>query len=98
METYYAQYGVVWAVLIAGIRLVAVALTAVRIIVALRKLPEKINVYECGIDPGGEGWSQTQVEYFIYAFLFVIFDGVRVFLFPWASTFERLGMQAVVEM
>ena len=98
MESYYAQYGVVVAVLIAGIGLVAVAFTAARIVAPRRQLPEKLTTYECGIDPVGEGWAQTQIRYYIYAFLFVIFDVESVFLFPWATTFERLGMQAVVEM
>jgi len=98
MESYYAQYGVVVAVLIAGIGLVAVAFTAARIVAPRRQRPEKLTTYECGIDPVGEGWAQTQIRYYIYAFLFVIFDVESVFLFPWATIFERLGMQAVVEM
>ena len=98
MESYYAQYGVVVAVLIAGIGLVAVAFTAARIVAPRRQLPEKLTTYECGIDPVGEGWAQTQIRYYIYAFLFVIFDVESVFVFPWATIFERLGMQAVVEM
>ena len=98
MESYYATYGVVVAVLIAGVGLVAVAFTAARLIAPRRQIPEKLTTYECGIDPVGEGWSQTQIRYYIYAFLFVIFDVESVFLFPWATTFVRLGMQAVVEM
>ena len=46
----------------------------------------------------GEGWSQSQVRYYIYGFLFVIFDVESVFLFPWARVFECLGYTAVVEM
>ena len=46
----------------------------------------------------GEGWSQSQIRYYIYAFLFVVFDVESVFLFPWATVFERLGYAAVVEM
>src|SRR5438093_1505448 len=98
MESYYAQYGVVVAVLIAGIGLVAVAFLAARIIAPRRPLPEKLTTYECGIDPVGDGWSQTQVRYFLYAFLFVIFDVESVFLFPWATVFAGLGYAAVVEM
>jgi NADH-quinone oxidoreductase subunit A len=97
-ETYYESYGIVVALIIAGVGLVAVAFTAARIIAPRRPLPEKLTTYECGIDPVGEGWSQTQIRYYIYAFLFVIFDVESVFLFPWANIFERLGMQAVVEM
>jgi NADH-quinone oxidoreductase subunit A len=97
-ETYYQSYGIVVALLIGGVGLVAVAFGAARVVAPRRQLPEKLTTYECGIDPVGEGWSQSQIRYYIYAFLFVIFDVESVFLFPWATTFERLGMQAVVEM
>src|SRR2546423_12383793 len=97
-ETFYQSYGIVVALLIAGMGLVAVAFTAARVVAPRRQLPEKLTTYECGIDPVGEGWSQSQIRYYIYAFLFVIFDVESVFLFPWATTYLRLGMQAVVEM
>ena len=83
---------------VAGAALVAVAFTAGRLIAPHRPLPAKLTTYECGIDPVGEGWSQSQIRYYIYAFLFVIFDVESVFLFPWATVFERLGYAAVVEM
>ena len=98
MDTYYESYGVVLAVLIVGGGLVAVAFGAARLIAPRRPLPEKLLTYECGIDPVGEGWSQSQVRYYVYGFLFVIFDVEAVFLFPWARIFEDLGYQAVVEM
>jgi NADH-quinone oxidoreductase subunit A len=98
VETYYQSYGVVLAVLIAGVGLVAVAFGAARLIAPSRPLPEKLLTYECGIDPVGQGWSQSQVRYYVYGFLFVIFDVESVFLFPWARVFESLGYQAVVEM
>jgi len=97
-ETYYETYGVVLAVVIAGVGLVAVALLTARLMSPHRPLPEKLTTYECGIDPVGEGWSQSQIRYYVYAFLLVIFDVESVFLFPWATVFERLGYTAVVEM
>src|SRR2546421_10736129 len=97
--TYYGSYGVVLAVVLAGALLVIVAFGAARLIAPRRpNVGGKRTTYECGIDPVGEGWSQSQVRYYIYAFLFVIFDVESVFLFPWATIFERLGYQAVVEM
>lgn len=97
-ESYYQSYGVVLAVLIAGGGLVAVAFGAARLLAPRRPLPAKLTTYECGIDPVGEGWAQSQVRYYIYGFLFVIFDVESVFLFPWARVFESLGYAAVVEM
>jgi NADH-quinone oxidoreductase subunit A len=98
VETYYQSYGVLLAVLIAGLGLVAVAFGTARLMAPHRPLPEKLTTYECGNDPVGEGWSQSQVRYYIYGFLFVIFDVESVFLFPWARVFEGLGWTAVVEM
>ena len=59
---------------------------------------EKMLTYESGVDPVGEGWSQSQVRYYIFALLFVIFDVEAVFIFPWATQLERYGMFGLVEM
>ncbi len=98
MDLYFRSYGTILALAVAGAGLVAVAILAARAVAPRRPLPEKLTTYECGIDPVGEGWSQSQIRYYIYAFLFVIFDVESVFLFPWAVVFERLGMYAVVSM
>ena len=97
-ESYFQSYGVVLAVAIGGALLVGVALLAGRVVAPRRPIAAKLTTYECGIDPVGEGWSQTQIRYYIYAFLFVVFDVESVFLFPWATVFERFGYSAVVEM
>ncbi len=59
---------------------------------------EKLTTYECGVDPIGGGWTQSTVRYYIFALLFVIFDVEAVFLFPWATVFEQIGIFAFVEM
>jgi NADH-quinone oxidoreductase subunit A len=50
------------------------------------------------VDPVGHGWSQSQVRYYIFALLFVVFDVEAVFIFPWATQLERYGMFGLVEM
>jgi len=96
--SYYESYGVALAVTLAGVALVAVAFLAARLLSPHRPFPAKLTTYECGIDPVGGGWAQSQVRYYIFAFLFVIFDVESAFLFPWAVVFEGLGYAAVVEM
>ena len=59
---------------------------------------EKLLTYESGVDPVGEGWSQSQVRYYVYALLFVIFDVEAVFIFPWATQLERYAVFGLVEM
>jgi NADH-quinone oxidoreductase subunit A len=96
--TYYEEYAVVLAVVLAGLGLVAVAFLAARLIAPRNLTAGKLTTYECGIDPVGGDWSQSQIRYYIYGFLFVIFDVESVFLFPWARVFEPLGWTAVVSM
>ena len=98
MSDYYASYGVVLAVLVAGALLVAVAFTTAWLVGPSKPNREKLLTYECGIDPVGQGWSQSHVRYYVYGFLFVIFDVESVFLFPWAKVFESLGYAAVWSM
>jgi NADH-quinone oxidoreductase subunit A len=95
---YYGSYGVMLAVAIAGALLVIVAFTTARLVAPNRPVGGKLLTYECGIDPVGEGWSQTQVRYYVYGFLFVIFDVESVFLFPWATVYLDIGMRAVASM
>jgi NADH-quinone oxidoreductase subunit A len=98
VSNYYGSYAVVLAVVTAGILLVAVAFGTARLVAPRHPSYSKMTTYECGIDPVGEGWSQSQVRYYVYGFLFVIFDVESVFLFPWARVFEKIGYAAVVEM
>lgn len=59
---------------------------------------DKVMAYESGVDPVGEGWSQSQIRYYVFAVLFVIFDVEAVFIFPWATRLERYGTFGLVEM
>ena len=60
----------------------------------------KSEAYECGIEPSpqaAEG-GRFPVKYFLTAMLFIIFDIEIVFLYPWAVTFDKLGLFGLVEM
>ena len=54
--------------------------------------------YESGVDPVGFGWSQSQIRYYIFAVLFVLFDVEAVFIFPWATRLEVYDVFGLVEM
>ncbi len=59
---------------------------------------QKYLTYECSVLPFGPAWVQHNVEYYMYALLFVIFDVETVFLYPWAMTYRSLGLFATVEV
>ncbi|MEY2959549.1 MAG: NADH-quinone oxidoreductase subunit [Actinomycetota bacterium] len=88
---------VVWfglvAILLAGLLLGIAALVR-----PSRPSREKLIAYESGVDPVGIGWSQSQIRYYVFALLFVIFDVEAVFIFPWAASIERYGWFGLVTM
>nr|YP_010118545.1 NADH-plastoquinone oxidoreductase subunit 3 [Pohlia cruda]QQY86641.1 NADH-plastoquinone oxidoreductase subunit 3 [Pohlia cruda] len=61
------------------------------------KGPEKFTSYESGIEPMGDAWIQFQIRYYMFALVFVIFDIETVFLYPWAMSFNELGLSAFIE-
>ena len=52
--------------------------------------PLKLTTYECGVESVGTGWAQMNIRYYVFAFLFVIFDVEAIFLVPWAVIFGDL--------
>jgi NADH-quinone oxidoreductase subunit A len=88
---YYAAYGTVLALIVAGIAVVALAFTINRALRPDKKYGGKLSTYECGLDPVGQGWSQTHIRYYLFAFMFVVFDVETLFLFPWAVVLGEAG-------
>ena len=58
----------------------------------------KLTNYESGVDPVGSGFGQSQVRYYIFALLFVLFDVEAIFIFPWALGLETYDVFGLVEM
>lgn len=97
-EGYFGQYITIGIFAVVGVGLVFGTLALSRLLRPNVPSAEKYTTYESGIDPIGSGWAQSNVRYFVFALLFLVFDVEAVFLFPWAIVFERLGTQAFVEM
>lgn len=64
----------------------------------VRRQPGKYLNYESGVDPVGDTWSQSQIRYYIFALMFVMFDVEAVFIFPWATRLETYQVFGLVEM
>ena len=82
----------------AAVLMVGAMLGMGRLVRPVRPQAQKYINYECGVDPVGSGWSQSQIRYYIFALLFVMFDVEAVFIFPWAVRLEELGVFGLVEM
>ncbi len=98
MSTYFESYLTVGAFAALGAVLVLVMLGVASVLRPTKPTAEKQLTYECGVDPVGDGWSQTYVRYYVFGLLFVIFDVEAVFIFPWAIQVDELGVFALVAM
>jgi len=83
---------VVFAVLIVAFAVVSLA--AARLLRPDRPDPVKLANYECGSEPIGSAWIQFPVGFYLVALIFIVFDALAVFLFPWALILRSAGMPA----
>ena len=63
-----------------------------------RPYAAKSENYECGAQPIGEAWVQFPVAFYLVALIFLVFDTLAVFLFPWVLTMRALGVNGLVTM
>nr|QFQ49568.1 NADH-plastoquinone oxidoreductase subunit 3 [Phyllagathis stellata] len=91
------EYDIFWAFLIisSGIPLLAFLISG--ILAPSSKGPEKLSSYESGIEPLGDAWLQFRIRYYMFALVFVVFDVETVFLYPWAMSFDILGISVFIE-
>src|SRR6476620_478708 len=97
-DAYLRSYLPVLTVLLARVGLVAVMLSANRLLRPSVPGRQKSMTYECGVDPVGSDWAQVHVRFYVFAYLYVVFAVDAVFLFPWATVFEGLGAASIAEM
>ena len=59
-----------------------------------RPNPVKLQNYECGPEPIGPAWIRFPIGFYLVALVFIVFDALAVFLFPWALVLRTLGWAA----
>ena len=100
MEGFYGGYALVGLLFLVGVTFVTVAFAANRLLAPAVPTRDKSLTYECGVDPVGEGWAQSHIRYYVFAYLYVVFAVDALYLFPWATVFAAPGYGAttLVEM
>jgi len=85
------------AVLIYAVFILAFAVISLGVAALLRPrrpYDAKLQNYECGAEPIGEAWVQFPVGFYLVALVFLLFDLLAVFLFPWVLVLRGLGLPA----
>ncbi len=98
MSTFLREYLSVLVFAAAAVAMVGAMLGVGSLLRPTRPQEQKYISYESGVDPVGTGWSQSQIRYYLFALLFVLFEVETVFIFPWAVRIDALGLFGLVEM
>ena len=98
MDSYSITYTPVIVATAFGIGFIALTLTIANQLAPRVRSRVKDTTYECGMPTIGQGWSQINLRYYLYAILFLIFEIESVFLFPWTVVYRDLGPFAFWEM
>ena len=98
MDTYLGQYASLGLLLCLGVGFVSASYLLNRTLAPQLPHPAKVTGYECGVDPVGGNWAQTQLRYYVFAYMYVIFAVEAVFLFPWAVLFRAAARGLMTQL
>ena len=63
-----------------------------------RPTEEKLSTYESGMEPVRTARERFSVKFYMVSVLFILFDIEVVFMYPWAVSFDSLGLIGLVSM
>ncbi len=71
----------------------SIVIIAIPFIVAIKNPDkEKLSQYECGFEAEGKVRNEFDIQFYLVAILFIIFDLEIAFLFPWAVVLKDIGV------
>lgn len=94
---YLKGYGVLAAFVIFSVAFACAAIITSWILRPKASHDEKNTPYECGMKLFSDARVCFDIKYYLYALLFLIFDIETIFLFPWAVSYHKLGIFALIE-
>ena len=97
-DSYFYQYLFIGVFFLFAIFFAALPLIVARFVAPRKPSAIKNATYECGLESQGDSWVQFRIQFYIYALIFVIFAVETVFIYPWAVSFKKLGMEGFIPM
>ncbi|KAH1072681.1 hypothetical protein J1N35_025009 [Gossypium stocksii] len=94
------EYNIFYAFLTISSVIPILAFLISTVLASIRNGPEKFSSYESSIKPMSDAWLQFRINYYMFALVFVVFDVFdveTVFLYPWAMSFDALGVPVFIE-
>ncbi|MCX7158499.1 MAG: NADH-quinone oxidoreductase subunit A [Proteobacteria bacterium] len=93
-----AEYFPVLLFIIVAVGVGVVPMILGKLVAPNRPDPEKLSPYECGFEAFEDARMKFDVRYYLVAILFILFDLVIAFLFPWAIVLNEIGLFGFLSM
>jgi len=93
----FSEYDTFWIYLSISSLIPLLTFSISRSLAPINKGLEKATSYKSSIEPMGDTWIQFRIRYYMFALVFVVFDVETVFLYPWAMSFDILGLFTFIE-
>ena len=74
--------------------LISIALLTISWVLAEsnRNFTSKDRRYECGFDPFNDSRQHFEIQFYLVAILFLVFDLERIFIYPWVLRLRNIGL------
>jgi NADH-quinone oxidoreductase subunit A len=86
------QYLPIFALMVLAIVFGAGSFVASRLLAPRLPTAAKSGPYECGIVPSKEPPQRFSVRFYLVAMIFIVFDIEIIFLFPYATVIDQVGL------
>ncbi|MBI5242432.1 MAG: NADH-quinone oxidoreductase subunit A [Elusimicrobia bacterium] len=95
-----SDYATIFAFVLVDVLFAVVMMVAAQLLRPSVPDPLKNTTYECGMEAVGTTEVKTNVRFYLFALLFVIFDVEILFVYPWAVVVggREGGPVALLEM
>ncbi len=95
---YVLKYTPLVLTIVAGVGLVGAGLLIARVLAPRQASNWKRTTFESGMPSEPGEWTQSNIRYYLYAILFVVFEVEALFILPWTIVLRGLGPAAFAEM
>jgi NADH-quinone oxidoreductase subunit A len=88
-----SDFSIILLFMIGAVMIVGMAFMVNRIFRQQKPNEVKLSTYESGEDSTGTTWGHFNIQFYVIALIFLLFEAELLFLFPWATVFADKDYQ-----
>lgn len=92
------EYLPIFVFLMIAVLLSVIIMIMPKILATNKPQKAKLAPYECGFAPFEDARIKFDIQFYLVAILFIIFDLEIIFLIPWAISLKHIGLTGFISM